>query len=56
MKFWLDSLGVRLVMPLVGRFATSMEMSGASMTACRLDDELEALLRAPADCAFWRVG
>lgn len=55
-KEQLDSLGVRLVMPLVGRFATSMEMSGASMTACRLDDELEALLRAPADCAFWRVG
>ena len=52
----LDSLGVHIVLPLVGRFATSMEMAGATMTLCRLDDELEALLRARADCAFWRVG
>ena len=52
----LDGLGVRTVMPLVGRFATSMEMAGATITLCRLDDELETLLLAPADCAFWRVG
>ena len=52
----LDSLGLHVVMPLVGRFATSMEMAGATMTICRLDDELEALMRARADCAFWRVG
>jgi len=47
--------GVDIVMPLVGRYATSMEMTGATMTMCKLDDELEALLKAPADCAFWRV-
>lgn len=47
--------GVDIVMPLVGRYATSMEMTGATMTMIRLDDELEALLKAPADCAFWRV-
>ena len=52
----LQGLGIRLVQPLVGRFATSMEMAGATLTLCRLDDELEALLRAPAHCAFWRVG
>ena len=55
-KCRLDSLGVQVVMPLVGRFATSMEMAGATITLCKLDDELEALLLAPADCAFWRVG
>jgi dihydroxyacetone kinase-like protein len=51
----LDALGVRIVMPLIGRYATSMEMAGATFTLCRLDDALEDLLRAPADCAFWRV-
>ena len=43
-------------MPLVGRYATSMEMTGASLTLMPLDGELERLLTAPADCPFWRVG
>lgn len=47
--------GITPVAPLVGRYATSMEMAGASLTLMRLDGELEALLRAPADCPFWRV-
>lgn len=51
----LQGLGVEIVMPLVGRYATSMEMSGLSITVCKLDAELEALLQAPCDCAFWRV-
>jgi dihydroxyacetone kinase-like protein len=51
----LTDLGIALVMPLVGRYATSMEMAGASLTVCKLDDELEALLKAPCNCAFWRV-
>jgi dihydroxyacetone kinase-like protein len=54
-KAKLDDLGVKLVMPLVGRYATSMEMTGATITICKLDDELENLLKAPAECAFWRV-
>jgi len=51
----LAQAGVDIVRPLVGRYATSMEMSGASLTVLKLDDELEALLGAPADCAFWSV-
>lgn len=51
----LDSAGLTIVMPLVGRYATSMEMSGASVTLVQLDDELKRLLAAPAHCAFWRV-
>ncbi len=51
----LDELGVEIVMPLVGRYATSMEMSGVSFTFCRLDEELEGYLKAPAACGFWRV-
>ena len=39
----------------VGEYATSMEMTGASITVCRLDGEIERLLKAPAHCAFWTV-
>lgn len=45
--------GVTIVKPLVGRFATSMEMTGASLTVLKLDEELESLLNADADCPFW---
>ncbi len=51
----INDRGVRIVMPLVGRYATSMEMTGASITVCRLDGEIERLLTAPAHCAFWTV-
>jgi len=51
----LASLGVEIVMPLVGRYATSMEMTGMSLTLCKLDAELEALLKAPCDCPFLRI-
>lgn len=54
-KKLLDNAGVEIVMPLVGRYATSMEMTGATITIIKLDDELERLLKAPAECAFWRV-
>jgi dihydroxyacetone kinase-like protein len=47
--------GATPVMPLVGRYATSMEMAGASLTLMPLDAELERLLRAPASCPFWKV-
>lgn len=45
-----------VVSSLVGPFVTSMEMAGVSISLCFVDDELEALLAAPADCPFWRVG
>ena len=37
----------------VGRYATSMEMAGMSITILKLDDELEKLLLAEANCPFW---
>ncbi len=55
-KARLEGEGATIIMPLVGRYATSMEMAGVSFTLCKLDEELEALLKAPCDCAFWRVG
>lgn len=51
----LSDLGVDVSMPLVGRYATSMEMTGATLSILKLDAELEKHLQAPADCAFWRV-
>lgn len=48
-------LGVTIVAPLVGRYATSMEMTGMSLTFCKLDAELEELLTAPCDCPFLKV-
>jgi dihydroxyacetone kinase-like protein len=50
----LSGAGVDIVAPLVGRYATSMEMAGVTLTVCRLDGELERLLKAPCDCPFWR--
>jgi dihydroxyacetone kinase-like protein len=51
----LEELGIEIVMPLVGRYATSMEMAGMSLTFCKLDEELESLLKAPCDCPFLRI-
>ena len=54
-KARIEAEGAKIVMPLVGRYATSMEMAGVSFTLVKLDDELEKYLTAPCDCAFWRV-
>ncbi|MET3927429.1 dihydroxyacetone kinase subunit DhaK [Devosia sp. 2618] len=51
----LSTTGLTIVQPLVGHFATSMEMAGASISLCFLDEDLRQLLAAPADCPFWKV-
>ena len=51
----LKAAGAEIVMPLVGRYATSMEMTGVSFTLLKLDAELEGYLTAPCHCAFWSV-
>ena len=51
----LAQLGATIVMPLIGRLATSMEMTGMSLTLLKLDEELETLLKAPCDCPFLKV-
>jgi phosphoenolpyruvate---glycerone phosphotransferase subunit DhaK len=35
----------------VNEYCTSLDMAGASLTLVRLDDEIERLLAAPAECA-----
>ena len=50
----LADAGITIVDPLVGRYATSMEMAGVTLTVCRLDSEIERLLGAPCDCPYWK--
>ena len=49
----LTEAGLKIHRAYVGEFATSMEMAGASLTFMRLDDELAALLDAPARTPFF---
>ncbi|GHS99106.1 dihydroxyacetone kinase [Synergistales bacterium] len=49
----LQEKGVKIFMPHIGEFATSMEMAGLSVSVIKLDDELESLLRAPASTPFY---
>jgi dihydroxyacetone kinase-like protein len=51
----LAELKVEIVVPLIGRYATSMEMTGMSLSICKLDEELEGLLKAPCDSPFLRI-
>lgn len=51
----LRKAGLDIETSLVGRYTTSMEMAGASLSLCFLDEEIGRLLRAPASCPFWRV-
>ncbi len=47
--------GFEIVQPLVGNYVTSLEMAGASISLCFLDNEMKSLLAEPAFCPFWRV-
>lgn len=44
---------MKIYRTFVGEYATSMEMAGASISIMRLDDELKALLDAPAHTPFY---
>ncbi len=49
----LTRMGVGIVMPHIGEFATSMEMAGLSVSLFRLDAEMKELLLAPARTPFY---
>jgi dihydroxyacetone kinase-like protein len=51
----LTNLGAEIISPFVGRYATSMEMAGMSLSLCKLDEDLETLLKAPCDSPFLRI-
>ena len=45
--------GISIFMPHIGEYATSMEMSGLSITLFKLDNELKNLLSQPASTPFY---
>ncbi len=47
--------GLRVVRSYVGEFITSLEMAGASVTVSIVDDELLALIDAPASTPAFKV-
>lgn len=48
----LTSQGIEVARSYVGEYCTSLEMAGASITLCRIDDELMGLLLAPAEVPY----
>ncbi|MCH8910884.1 MAG: dihydroxyacetone kinase subunit DhaK [Chloroflexi bacterium] len=44
----LSDRGIKVHRAFIGEYATSMEMSGASISLCKLDDDMTKLLDAPA--------
>ena len=52
----LADAGIVQHVTLVGPYCTSLEMAGASITLMQLDDELQALLDHPCDCAMFSAG
>ncbi|MDR3295601.1 MAG: dihydroxyacetone kinase subunit DhaK [Clostridiales Family XIII bacterium] len=49
----LSGNGLKIFRAYVGEFATSLEMSGISISIFRLDDELKRLLSRPTDTSFF---
>ncbi len=43
--------GIHVKRSFVNEYCTSLDMAGASITLVKLDDEIEALLDAPAEVA-----
>jgi D-erythrulose 4-kinase len=52
----LTERGVEIAHTFVGEYATSLEMAGASVSICHLDDELSDLISQPADSPFFTHG
>ena len=51
----LESKGIRVYKTFVGNYMTSIEQEGFSLSLLRLDDELKALLDAPADTLAFKA-
>ena len=48
----LEAKGVRVYRSWTGEYATSMEMMGASISICKVDDELKGYFDYPVDTPF----
>ena len=51
----LTAKGIRIYKTFVGNYMTSIEQEGFSLTLMKLDDELKALLDAPADTPAMKI-
>ena len=49
---YLKSLGIKVYRTIVGEYATSMEMMGASISICKLDSELKGYIDYPVNTPF----
>ena len=45
--------GIKIYRTFVGEYATSMEMAGASISLCKVDEEMKKLIDAPVDTPFY---
>ena len=48
-----SKLRIKITKTYVGRYATSMEMAGMSITTLKLNDNLKKYLFAKSECTFW---
>ena len=53
---WLESKGFRIARSLIGNVTTSLEMAGASLTLCMLDDEIKRHWDSPVHTPALRWG
>ena len=49
---WLADKGIKIFRSYVGEYCTSLEMAGAHISVCKVDDELKELFLAPAEIAY----
>lgn len=49
---YLAAKGIKVYKTIVGEYATSMEMAGASISICKLNDELKGYLAHPVNTPF----
>ena len=48
-----SKLNIEIAKSYVGRYATSMEMGGLSITVLKLNHDLNQNLLYPSECPFW---
>ena len=49
----LDEKGIKTYRTFVGEYATSMEMAGASISICKVDEEMKGWIDMPVKTSFY---
>lgn len=49
----LDEKGIKTYRTFVGEYATSMEMAGASISICKVDEEMKGWIDMPVKTPFY---